>query len=496
MKLISNIALLSFLIIVALPVYAQQSDKLTLEEVVNKLSLESPSAKIEKLSFQNELLQFENYKKSFLPSVSFNLNPINFNRSLKLMQNYNDGSYTYVEDYSENSSAGLAIKQKIGFTGGALTIGSNLNFLREFSSKRNSFNSTPFSLDYSQQIIGGNKTYRLEKKVEYIKNEESIKQYCSNISDIQRQALTLFMNVFLAKLESDLSVKNQDITDTLTYIAKIRLDNGGIIEYEYKQVELQALNNKYANENAKKMYQESLQNLLTFLGISDSEDDKFVISTPQFNLPVSLDLDVVSYYVNKNNPFALTQKIKRLEAEKDLFSSKLSSRLNGNISLNYGMNQYAKTFIDAYQQPDSRQSVMISLQMPVFQWGINKKRLCIADNNYHSSMLAINKANTEFKNELKNKVNSYNHNIHLWLIAERAYHLSQDQYKMLTQKFSLGKTSVYELVTVQQEQLTAMQKYYSAINDVWMSYFSLRNAALFDFASQKELIDLLIVKDK
>jgi outer membrane protein TolC len=401
-----------------------------------------------------------------------------------------------VEDYSESSSAGLVIRQKLGFTGGTFTIGSNLNFLRQFSSKQNSFNSTPFSMDYSQQFFGGNKTNKLEKKAEFKKNEESIKQYCSNISEIQRQALSLFMNVFLAKLEGDLSIENQEITDTLSYIAKIRLDNGGITEYDYKQVELQALDSKYANENAKKMYQESLQNLITFLGITNGEDEKFIISTPEFNLPVSIDLEVVSYYVNKNNPFTLSQEIKRLEAEKNLLTSKLSTRLNGNLSLNYGMNQYAKTFNDVYQQPNIRQGINISLQIPVFQWGINKNTMYIAENNYKSSVISINKANVEFKNDLRNKVNSYNHNIHLWFIAEKAYHLTQEQYKMLTQKFSLGQASVYDLVTVQQQQLTAMQKYYSAINDVWTSYFSLRNAALFDFASQMELMDILIVKNK
>ncbi|MGI6794866.1 TolC family protein, partial [Bacteroides sp. KG68] len=49
---------------------------ITLDEVVNVLSLKSSAAQIEKLNYQNEILQFENYKKSFLPSLSLNFNPI------------------------------------------------------------------------------------------------------------------------------------------------------------------------------------------------------------------------------------------------------------------------------------------------------------------------------------------------------------------------------------------------------------------------------------
>lgn len=154
MRLNFNI-ILYFFIVITLPIYAQEAKILSLENVLDDLSLKSPAAKIVKLSFQNELLQFENFKKSFLPSVSFTMNPMNFNRSLKLMQNYKDGSYSYVEDYSGSSTAGIVISQKVSLTGGTITMGSNLNYLRQYSNKSNSFNSIPFSVNYSQQFFWG-----------------------------------------------------------------------------------------------------------------------------------------------------------------------------------------------------------------------------------------------------------------------------------------------------------------------------------------------------
>ena len=59
---------------------------LTLSDVINYYSLSSPMAKIEYLNFQNEILEFANYKKGLLPAISFNVNPVNFNRSLRLLQ--------------------------------------------------------------------------------------------------------------------------------------------------------------------------------------------------------------------------------------------------------------------------------------------------------------------------------------------------------------------------------------------------------------------------
>jgi len=167
-------------------VYSQDNLRaVTLDEVVNILSLKSSAAQIEKLNYQNEILQFENYKKSFLPSISLNINPVNPNRSLRLLQKPFDGSYSYIEDYSNNSSIGISVRQKVGITGGEFNVGSNINYLNEFSQKRNSFSTTPFSIGYSQQLWGGGKLHRLEKEIEYARNNIAIKQYCTKISQIQ-----------------------------------------------------------------------------------------------------------------------------------------------------------------------------------------------------------------------------------------------------------------------------------------------------------------------
>lgn len=459
----------------------------TLDEVIDVLSLKSSAAEIEGLNFQNEILQFENYKKSFLPSFSLSFNPVNFNRSLRLLQQPSDGNYSYVEDYSNNSSAGISIRQKIGLTGGEINIGSNINYLNEFSRKRNSFSTTPFSIGYSQQLRGGGKQHRLEKEIEHAKIKVAVNQYCSNMSQIQGQALGLFMGALLGKMERDLAEETMHNSDTLLQFARIKLANGFITEYDLKQIELQSLNAQYAYENAEKSYIGEKERLSVFLGIAGID-----VEIPNFNVPLSMDISTVMFYVERNNPFSKQQEIQRLEAERSLFSARLGNLLNGNISINYGVNQYAENFTDAYRNGNTRQSIVVGFQIPVFQWGINRNNIRIAKNNHEAGKLARDKKALEFRNEVKEGVNSYNHSVKLWLTAERAYKLSQEQYRILMQKFSLGKASVYELTTAQNEQSNAMQRYYSAIRDSYESYFSLRSLALYDFKRNMELEELYV----
>lgn len=227
--------------------------QITIDDVVNTLSLESSAAKVEILRSKNDLLQFDNYKKGFLPAISLSMNPVNFNRALRILQQPNDGSYSYIEDYSNTSNLGVTIRQKVGLTGGSLQVGSNLSYLNEFSRNRHSFSTSPFNIGYSQQFWGGRKLYRLEKNIEYAKNEIAIKQHCISISQVQQEALNLFMSTLLNLLEYKMARQNKETNDTLLYIGEAKLNNGKITDYDYKQIEFQSLNTQYVYENTKKI---------------------------------------------------------------------------------------------------------------------------------------------------------------------------------------------------------------------------------------------------
>lgn len=166
--------------------FSHTSEELiTLGQVIDTLSLCSNAAKTEELKFRNELLEYENYRKGFFPTISLNVSLIDFNRSLRLLQQAADGSYFYVGDYSNSSGLGIIIRQKIGFTGGELNVGSNLNYLHEYSRHRKSFGTAPFTIGYSQQLWGGRRLNRLESRIVYEKRLSAVKQYCTSVAGIQ-----------------------------------------------------------------------------------------------------------------------------------------------------------------------------------------------------------------------------------------------------------------------------------------------------------------------
>lgn len=211
----------------------------SLEYITDTLSIYSDAACVEKIKYENELLRYENYRKSFLPAMALTLSPINFNRSLRLLQQAADGNYSYVEDYANNSRFAFHVNQKISVTGGELQIGSDLNCLHEYSRHRKSFSTSPYYISYSQQLWGGRKLYQLEKRIEESKLQNALRQYCTNITHIQQKVLDLSMAVLAYKMKCRLSYQTKLNNDTLLHIGKVKLNNGHITEYQYRQIELQ-----------------------------------------------------------------------------------------------------------------------------------------------------------------------------------------------------------------------------------------------------------------
>lgn len=468
---------------------AQELSTLRLNEVLHVYVLQSPVAQIEQKEHQNDLLQYENYRKGLLPSVSFSFNPVAFNRSLRLLQSPEDGSYSSVEDYANSSSAGITISQRIGFTGGSLQIGTNLSYLNEFSDKRHSFTTSPFFVSYSQQLWGGRKLFLFDKKIQEAEHSISIKKYCSKISKIQEEALELFFIALSHQLESELTLLNSAANDTLLSIAKTKLTHGHITEYDYRQVELQTIELQLNYRLARKQYEESFRALCTYLGL-ERNNGRLIL--PDFDLPSLIERQEVEYYVKQNNPTLTEQEVNRLEAEKDFFNAKMETRFNGNLSLNYGINQYAENFTDAYRHANKLQTVTLSFQIPIWQWGINRNKRKIARNTYQARNLEIENIIRKFRDEIEECTDNYNHSVGLWQLSERAYQLSREQYQLAIKSFALGHVSVYELTDALQKQHETMLQFYSAMRDTYAAYYRLRGMALYDFKEKKNLEEIYL----
>lgn len=478
------------MLVSSMPVYA--GHVVSLQEATEVHVYNTRYVQEKRLAYENSLLEYDNFKKSLLPSISLNLTPVSFNRSMRLLQNYTNGEYSNVEEYSNTSSGNVSISQKIAATGGMLSIGSSLSYLREFTSDNNSFSTSPMYLSYSQSLFGGRRNYLFERSISSLKHDMALKNYCASVSTEQQKILTLYLDAYSCKVDIDFYTQAVDIGDSLLMYAKIRKESGKITEYDYNQIELQQLDNKMELEKSLYAYDSSIRQLGNELQVQGIELDNLSIA----EFPARIEEAVVMERISKNNPTYQSQELARLNAEYTLHQKRISNRFNANISLSYGLNQYAKTLREAYQHPDQRQSVSITLSIPMFQWGINRNKLKMAENDYKSALLEQESTLDNFKEEIHDNVFNYNMSRELADVATRKYQLAGQQYSFAAARFRVGKIAAIELTNANKEYLQAKQNYLSVLGSLFVNYYKIRHMALYDFIEDKDMAEIIQISSR
>lgn len=469
-----------------------QGQSLTFKDVVDRLALACPAAEVEHLNYASTLLEFENYKKSLLPSFSLNLSPLSFNRSMKLIQQATDGTYYNVDDYTFSTGIGVSVSQQVGFTGGTLSASTDLNYLNEISTSRENFSTTPFFLSYSQPLWGGGRSFRYGKELEYKRNSMALKEYGATLAGIQSHAAGLYLEALSSQIELSFSEEEAGVSDSLLIIAKQRLDNGETTEMEYRHALIQKSNSAWSLGEARQKRIRSLRSLCDYLAINLNESSEVTLSEPVVEAPLLLSYDHVEDMALVNGTFRTNQEIARIEAEQSLFNTKKDAFLGGSISLNYGTNQYANVFSNAYSNPNTRQYASLSFTIPAFQWGAVRNRIKMSENRYKKSMIAMEKNEREYFTALRDQVEEYNRKASLFVLAKETYVLSREQGDLFLARFRAGMTSMSDYHALLLEQAAAAKNYLSALTGLWTAYYGIRETTLYDFILKRNLVDVYV----
>ena len=90
---------------------------MTLEDVIETATEQSPNALINKHNFLVSYWQNRSYKALFLPSLNLSATIGNYNRSMIALQDYETGEINYRINNNLSNSLSLSLRQNIALTG-------------------------------------------------------------------------------------------------------------------------------------------------------------------------------------------------------------------------------------------------------------------------------------------------------------------------------------------------------------------------------------------
>ena len=451
---------------------------MTLDEVIERARGESVQALQARSAFVSDYWAWRSYQASRLPSLSMYGTLGSFDRSLRLLQNYETGEMVYTKNYNMQNSIGLKATQNVTFTGGTLSLYTDLARIDQFGTGGNTWYAQPVTLSYSQPLFTYNQ-FKWDKLISPKEYEKARRTYLESMEDVTLQAVSDYFDVMLAQKIYDVSRTNYENTAQMLGIARSRMALGSVSRDECLQLELRALNDSISiNENLVSLRKARMQ-LNSLLGYDETKEVTTVLEEV---LPdVVIDYGTVLQKCSENTSFYISGEIDVLNAESEIEKAKANRGITMQLNARFGLSNSAKELQETYKNLLDQEVVGLTFSVPIFDWGQGKGKVKKAEAAADVVRARVEQSENDKRISLFTAVGQFNNQRQLCDVSRRASDIAQERYQIVMGKFRSGNATVTDLNNARTDSDSALQKYITDISSYWTYYYALRKLTLYDF---------------
>jgi outer membrane protein TolC len=189
----------------------------------------------------------------------------------------------------------------------------------------------------------------------------------------------------------------------------------------------------------------------------------------------------------QNSTHSLAQQVTLLEAQQVLAQAKANKGIQVQLNSELAMNQTSSSFKGAYRNMRDNEIVGLSVQLPIFDWGVSKGRVKMAQADLEVTKTQLDQAHEEYLQSLRTSVVQFNSQAEQCKNAQRAQDIAEERYNIMKMRFEAGGVAVTDLNTAQQEKENARASYLNQLKTYWNKYYSLRKSTLYDWIRNRDL---------
>ena len=458
---------------------------LTLDDVINIASEKSLQAFRNKNMYLASYWEYRYYKADRLPSLILSSNPLDFNRYRRKEYNFQTNEEEFVLREYLNSDVSMSLRQKVGLTGGTISLNSGLEMLKNLNGdNKTSYQSSPVSISFSQQLNGYN-AMKWESKIEPLKFELAKKELIQNQEVLSINTADRFFDLVSAQIQLKISENNLSSADTLYKIGSGRFQVGTVTQDELLSLELNLLRAKQDLTKAHSVLQRAQSSLNSYLAIDKATIINCVV--PEKIPELRIKADEAVGQATTNNPDMISHLQQLLEEDEKVARAKSETGFNTSIFALYGLNQSADAFSDVYNNPEKSQRFQLGVSIPILDWGKRKGRYQMAESNREVARARIKQERIDFEQQVYQDIIEFNLQAEQVKNAALADTVAQKGYEVTLQRFLIGKVDVVKLNIARNDLETARSRYVEELRKYWNYYYRIRMWTLFDFQKGETL---------
>ena len=459
--------------------------QLTLDQAIELSISQSPEALNARQAFSKSYWEYRSFQASNLPALSLTSTLPDINQNITPYLNEN-GEQTYVSTKYISAQANLALSQKIGITGGVISVNSYLSGVYNVNSENQSpYLSYPVNVELFQPLFAYN-PYRWDRKIKPLSYSIAKRRYIEELEQIAINTTTYFFTLLQAQVEQKISKMNLTNSTDLLKIADGRYSLGKIAENERLQMELSFLKASAALENANLALDNAQFRFKSFLHL---QDDVPVVLLPPGNIDFfTIDPKKAVTIANEHSLTPLDIKKQLLDAASAVNMAKLDGRFDAQIHALIGLQQSGATVPDAYINPLDQRQVSVKLTIPIVDWGVAHGQIKVAQSQEEIVKNTTEQALIDFHRNVYLKVIEFNMQKNQLTIAAKSDTVARRSYEVIMGRFKIGKiNNTLELNNAQIDKDNSEKNYYYALQTFWRTYYEIRRMTLYDFRKNEPL---------
>jgi len=418
--------------------------------------------------------------------IRFQLTPFYYNQTRSFNTFFNQWSTSE----TKRISGDLVVSQPITLTDGRITLQNQLSFQDVFSDFNETRTKGYFNnlyLSYSQPLFTYNKI-RMELDQLRLSLENAILAYSIQRLFLERSVNQYFYMVYQRKMALEIAEDELANQETGYEIIKSKVEGGLSAMEELYQAELNLTTSKSNLQNARVNLENAKDDFRQYIGIPLNQEVDIETNVEYKEVMVELDKAIQNGLETR---MELRQREINIENSQDqLTVARSVNEFAGNVDLSIGLIGEDKNLPDIYDKPTRSPQVMVTFNIPIWDWGERKSRIKAAEAAVRIEEINLDVERTQVELGIRQTYRSLQ-NLALQIeIARQNEKNAQLTYEINLERYRNGDLTGMDLNLFQNQLSTKKMDLANSLISYKLELLNMKIQSLWDFENNTSFVPM------
>jgi outer membrane protein len=458
-------------------------DLMTLEKTLEVAYQNSPTIQQSKFGLIQTRELYNVQKAGLKSEFSLEISPFSYVNATSYSLDFEK-----YQNYKTLSSIGkFNIKQPIKATDGEIILSNTFGYESNSTNDKNPQNNftNTLNLTLTQPIFKYNRAKMDLRQVE-LNLENNLLQYAIDKLSIEQQVSQDFYSVYQAQQSLNISKEELENQKKSYEIIKNKVDAGLSAREEFWQADLNLANARSSVYTAEVSLENAKDQLKKTIGLNLSTNFDVLANVEVKTINITLQ-DAIDYALKQRMQLR-QQQINIEKSQFNLIQKKETNKFNGDITLSMGLFGKNPNVGNVYQQTEDNENVNLSFNIPIWDWGVRRSTIKVAEASLQASELSLEQEKTSIELNIRKVFRNLQNLVNQIEIAKKSVENAQLTYELNLEKYQNGDLTSMDLSLYQNQLSSKKNELTNSLISYKLELLNLKIQTLWDFETNKSIV--------